>query len=132
MMRTLRKYVTHPDIHKLLFDLPGQRSFLPTCPDMYIEFMNSRFDFTSPGKCTINGALDLFDVEQEVLINDPYSLDMPVPVQIPSEYGVVMFNFAHNEECTRSFLCQAVMEGFEEDPTGTACPCAICPCPAGL
>ena len=78
MMRTLRKYVTHPDIHKLLFDLPGQRSFLPTCPDMYIEFMNSRFDFTSPGKCTINGALDLFDVEQEVLINDPYSLDMPV------------------------------------------------------
>ena len=134
MKRVLRKYVTHPDIRKLLFDLPGQRVFLPPCPDLYIEAMTRLFDFdSSPGKCLIRGGtLDLFDVGQEVLVSDPFSLDMPASIQVPSEYGVVMFNFAHDAECTRTFLGQAVMEGFEEDPTGTACPCVICPYPAGL
>eukprot|EP01043_Picozoa_sp_COSAG02_P120471 COSAG02_NODE_57236_length_281_cov_0.862637_1_plen_57_part_01 len=45
--------VTHPDIQKLLFDLPCNRCFLPSFPDVYVDAMARLFDFSSPGKCTI-------------------------------------------------------------------------------
>ena len=114
----LRACVTDPDIRELLFNLPGKRHFMPTSNDCYVEAIDKLFTFTDDGKCiVITSSIDLFDLEQEVLIGDPYSAAPPVLGKVPQQYGVVEFNFAHDPDATRSFLAEAVAQGFAEDPT---------------
>ena len=117
----LRDCVTDPDIRELLFNLPGKRHFMLSANDCYVEAFDKLYNFTDDGKCIVDignsSSIDLFDLEQEVLIGDPYSAAPPVLGVVPQCYGVVEFNFAHDPDATRSFLGEAVAQGFAEDPT---------------